>query len=267
MSGVPLEIGAMNSRVVLLEPTGDRGGYEEHERWASVDPIQQWRGRLADPPVAAASHVLRMHWEPGRNEAWRVRLEDGGELAVLRVSTLDGRTGIEMQCGRDQRMAKIELAPGEGARAEVVAVCGPPAAGKTTYVEAQAGPNDLIVDVDRLVRALATRELPRRQRVPILPFVLVARDAVIARLARPARVSRAWIVTSQPSRDLWNSWSELVGAEIRVLAVPPEECVRRARSDSKRDGIGDEEWEQAARDWWAGYRPSEGDRVIEGGSA
>lgn len=116
----------------------------------------------------------------------------------------------------------------------VTIVAGPPGSGKTTYVQQRARWGDLVIDVDALYAALSG--LPWYEKpLDLLPFVLDARDAVIARLARQSDVGRAWIITGEPDTDKLDELREALEAtELIVLDVSQEECYKRVRGDSRR---------------------------------
>jgi 5-methylcytosine-specific restriction endonuclease McrA len=133
------------------------------------------------------------------------------------------------------------------APATVTLVCGPPCSGKTTYVSDRAQPGDLVVDWDALAVALGSPH-PWDHPAPLTPFIAEARDAVTARLARSHGVERAWIIATAP-RDADRRRLAPEGATVVVLATDEDECVRRARQDSRPAGTID-----AIESWWRTHR-------------
>ena len=134
----------------------------------------------------------------------------------------------------------------------VTLVTGPPASGKPTYVRERARWGDLIAAVDSLfvaVSGLKVYEKPQNR----LPFVCEARDALIRRLGRESGVRHAWIITSEPDILKLERMKGALGAELVVLEVSPNECIRRISLDERRsDKV--ELWAELVRDWWRRYR-------------
>ncbi|KKK68634.1 hypothetical protein LCGC14_2942110, partial [marine sediment metagenome] len=74
---------------------------------------------------------------------------------------------------------------------KVTVVCGPPGAGKTSYVQERARWGDLIVDVDAIFAAIGgTAEHGHPPN--LLTAALAARDALINSI--DANPGRAWII-------------------------------------------------------------------------
>ena len=85
-------------------------------------------------------------------------------------------------------------------RGEFLAVTGASGSGKSTYVRDRAKWGDLTIDVDAIFQAFSG--LPYYEKpLPLLPFVLQARDAAIDRLSRSAEgLSAAWIIMGGAKR-------------------------------------------------------------------
>lgn len=78
----------------------------------------------------------------------------------------------------------------EGYRRYVV--CGPPGAGKTTWVRKHAKANDLIWDMDEVAKAMGFTSYPRPDEV--LPMLLAYREELLRRIATMAR--DAWVIVA-----------------------------------------------------------------------
>lgn len=129
----------------------------------------------------------------------------------------------------------------------VTVVCGPPGAGKSTYVREAMEPGDLILDMDLIYRALT--DGPDKPNA-ILPFAAEARDAVLARLSRRNQLRHAWIVTSAPRRADREPYIR-AGARLIMRLADPRECKRRILADPGR--ASDVDWLRLVDEWWANY--------------
>lgn len=84
---------------------------------------------------------------------------------------------------------------------QITLVCGPPCAGKNTYVRRHARPGDLIVDLDALKRAVGCTAEHDIEYPALHPFALDARDAILAKLlSGQHEVRRAWVIATAPTR-------------------------------------------------------------------
>lgn len=131
----------------------------------------------------------------------------------------------------------------------VVLVCGPPAAGKSTWVADHAEPGDRVVDLDQICRRLGSKD-PHQHPQHILD------QARRARLAEETQVARmtagtAWVIRTMPEPDRRARHAAALDAtEVVVLATPAEVAKARAEQDSRPA------WTGAVIDrWWSRYRP------------
>lgn len=141
----------------------------------------------------------------------------------------------------------------------VTVVCGPPGSGKTTYVLTRAKPLDLIIDLDRILGALATTE---RHLKPdyLLRCAWEARDAIHAYLLKCRDVPRAWIIEGAPTSERRSSLRDRFNAEVIVLLPSREQCLERISRDANRDQTGD--WATWVDDWFRKYTASSLDTVV-----
>lgn len=125
-------------------------------------------------------------------------------------------------------------------------VCGPPGAGKTTYVAHHAGPEDLVVDLDEIRSRYPDRETAASVR------------SLMERTARDYQRGDVWIIRTLADPQVRHEHAARVGAdEVIVLATPAEEATRRAQ---ERDGTTD--LVEPITRWWETYSPHEGDTTI-----
>ncbi|MBD2894779.1 hypothetical protein amrb99_37070 [Actinomadura sp. RB99] len=138
---------------------------------------------------------------------------------------------------------------------DVILVCGPPAAGKSTWVKQHARPGDQILDFDQICRTLGSHshhDHPRHVRA-------MAKDVRRALEDRAAAMPRrTWVIRSLAEPDKRAAVAERLGARVVVLATPAEEALARAAADS-RPG-----WTQEAiTSWWDRYQPADIDVPAE----
>lgn len=104
-------------------------------------------------------------------------------------------------------------------------VAGAPCSGKSTYVQEHARVGDLIYDYDTLHQALSG-QASHQHLDTIRPYVLAARDAILADLEAHKEQS-AWVITSTPrARDL-RALSDRLGADVVLIEVDRDEAHRR----------------------------------------
>lgn len=120
-------------------------------------------------------------------------------------------------------------------------VCGPPCAGKSTYVDRHAPPGAVRVDLDRIAEALGSAGSHEHGK-PVFEAALAARDAAIRSAA--ARGDELWAIHTLPTDAQLAEW-EAMGAQVRVLDPGRDEAKARARRDGRPEGT-----EQAIDKWY-----------------
>jgi len=141
----------------------------------------------------------------------------------------------------------------------VTLVCGPPASGKSTYVEQNKGPSDIVIDLDVIASGLARTTLHGWNAKWIGPSVR-ARNDMIGRLSKPqaCKHSRAWLVVGEPDAAMRQWWVDTLGCDkVIVVESPASQCEARIASDPERAMQSGR-----ANEWWAGYTRRDGDERI-----
>lgn len=144
----------------------------------------------------------------------------------------------------------------------VTLVCGPPAAGKSTYVRDHAAPYDLLWDYDAISRAIQVDGDGRS--VNTRPFVVVIRDAFMRKLKDMVDdgtlQTDAWVVWSLPRPGKRSAAAKALNANVVVLEREVEECVENAKKDRSTEEVI--AVERGAIDWWEAYRPLDGEERV-----
>lgn len=139
-------------------------------------------------------------------------------------------------------------------------VCGPPAGGKSTWVKAQAGLSDLVIDLDVIASTLSGEPLHTWNRDKWLTPAVRTRNDLLADIGRMADVPAAWLIVGEPQPDRRQWWQDkLKPLTIVVLETTPAECIARTRRDPAR-AIGSTI--EAIGRWWSEYERREGDRLV-----
>jgi predicted kinase len=112
-------------------------------------------------------------------------------------------------------------------------VCGPPGAGKSTYVQDLAAPGDIIIDLDLCRQAVGGAQWISDPEVDRRAFSL--RGDLIRSLAQKAE-GRAWLIVSAPSKQERETWLEALGpmASLVLLDTDAATCKQRIDSDPAR---------------------------------
>lgn len=161
---------------------------------------------------------------------------------------------IEVLCHDCHNAAHKRFGYAVGAK-HVYLVYGSPCAGKTTYVNSVATRNDLIVDLDKIHRAICICGLydkpdaTKRVAFDVRDYLL---DEV--RTATPRRKWQdAYIIGTYPDRIDRDMFVQDYGAELVHIDTSKEECIKRAYQDIERSSIRDAVigWINA---YWERYR-------------
>jgi hypothetical protein len=98
---------------------------------------------------------------------------------------------------------------------KVKLICGPPASGKSTYVKAHAGPQDIVIDSDLIAREQGWgRERPSQA----VGEILDERNRRLMALADAPADRQVWVIIGGASPSLRQWWRE-------ALAVAPSDLI------------------------------------------
>jgi len=131
-------------------------------------------------------------------------------------------------------------------------VCGPPASGKTTFVNENAEPTDQIICLDNILTELQPnyQHWQRSLNPTLFNKAIRLRNARLGGLAKADR-GRAWFIASAPSKAERDWWRGKLGGDLVLLHPGAEECKRRAEARGTGRAIaGIDEWERKSKSPW-----------------
>ena len=142
----------------------------------------------------------------------------------------------------------------------VTIVCGPPCAGKTTWVAEHAAPGDTILDVDTLAKLCGSdRDHGHEGRY--------YRDAqtefwALCETVRTSAVT-AWVIRGAPEPQARKKLAEACGASRTVVLLPPRGVLlaRALERDGQINGTAIDTM-RAITKWHRRYKPARGDVLI-----
>jgi predicted kinase len=129
-------------------------------------------------------------------------------------------------------------------------VCGPPGAGKSTYVAARKSADDLVWDYDRVMEAI-TMAAPYMRPLGASRYVLAMREAFFTEAALKsigAEPERVWVIATLPRRNERAELAARLGATVVVLAPTKAECLERVAVRAR-------DFSSVVNRWFQEYEP------------
>jgi len=136
---------------------------------------------------------------------------------------------------------------------KITIIAGPPAAGKTTYVQDHKGPTDVVIDLDALAQAIGSENTHGHNKA-LMKFAWEARDALINKAQQASETSEVWIIRMAPTVE---ERRNIPGAKVIVLETNPNECKTQARATQRPPA-----WSQYIDEWWNQYEPDPRDIIV-----
>jgi hypothetical protein len=132
---------------------------------------------------------------------------------------------------------------------------GPRAAGKSSWIEARAKPDDIVIDLDRITVALTGPGAPHWNHRPLqLKVALRARYAAIEEAVRYLDQLDVYLIHTMPQAKARARYREL-GAQM-VTVDPGRDVVMQRIKDMRSPGL-----ESVATRWYESYRKG-GSRAV-----
>jgi len=129
-------------------------------------------------------------------------------------------------------------------------VCGPPGAGKSTWIRERAAPEDMVIDFDVFLKAIGGEKWSTDKDLVLKAFRM--RDDALRSLSTRRR-GRVWFIKSAPTLAERTAWSQaLLRVTEVILATEPDTCKARIRADADRQHAA-EKMCSAVDDWWSLY--------------
>lgn len=174
--------------------------------------------------------------------AWHLRLEPRNMQTLCK------------SCHGIKRSIEAKMYSSQDEAGKCIIVSGPPACGKSTFVKNRYKKGDLILDLDILYSAISLQPLHVRPNEKVLiGYALAAREAIIEKaILDGGNRPNFWFIIGAPDPIERKRFQELFKADVYVLAIPKEVCLKRLAD--RRDGRY-ERMKEVTADWWHQYEP------------
>lgn len=130
---------------------------------------------------------------------------------------------------------------GQAKKRKVYLIYGSPKSGKSTFVNENAEPDDLILDIERLWEAVCNGKKPDSLKGNVFGL----RDAIIDQIrTRKGFWGTAFIIGGYPLKSDRERLKNLLNAEEIFIDTPKDECLGRCESDEERRYV---------EKWWESY--------------
>jgi hypothetical protein len=142
-------------------------------------------------------------------------------------------------------------------------VCGPPCAGKSTYVREHARPGDTVIDIDSIAKE---HGYGRDRPADVTGLLLLDRNQRLAALAHKPPEHVAWVILTAPSQKLRGWWQDRLNVpdENLVLLVPTrEELHARLAADPERKSVASLHRKLIGQ-WFERERTNTASRIVRG---
>lgn len=137
-----------------------------------------------------------------------------------------------------------------GHPARIHVVTGPPSAGKTTFVDDNRQPGDMVLDFDALAQAICPGSTPRTRRTALLTEAAQAGwRGVYGRLVRAGQPATIWIIKAVPwSAKHPGQLDEWIALDYQIHVIDPGADTVFTRMESEHRP---EQARLAARRWYS----------------
>ena len=112
---------------------------------------------------------------------------------------------------------------------------GAPASGKSTYVQRNKGPRDVVFDFDRIMQALSGND-PHQQSRPLIEYCLDIRNLIIQKAKTSRGIDTTWVITTRVKDEFREAMADL-NPEYVHMNTSLEECLKRVDADPHRAAV------------------------------
>lgn len=139
------------------------------------------------------------------------------------------------------------------AQRKVYIVYGPPASGKTTFVQGIKGNSDIVMDIDSIWECITGG--PRYFKPDALKAnAFILRDALLDSIrTRAGKWENAYIITGGALKGERERLTASLGAELIFIDESRETCLERLASAADRTDAQKKEWESYIDLWFMQY--------------
>jgi len=148
----------------------------------------------------------------------------------------------------------------KGFAIDVVMVCGPPASGKSTFVDKNRKDGDVVIDLDVIKSEITGKPLHSRHDELVLDRAIEKRNKTLMELQDATGDKTLWFIVGGGYTSDRLKWVSLLQPkEIYVMQATIEECFRRIE---RRKSETEEEQKNAVLRWFDNYEPLPGEIII-----
>lgn len=147
-------------------------------------------------------------------------------------------------------------------RARVMLVVGPPASGKSTYVESRMKPGDIILDLDAIRSEITGKPLYSLHSRSVTEQAIKIRNKRIEEIQDKAMNGNyLWLILTGGNTNDRMVWKIILTPyRTIVMRCTPDECIRRIK---ERQSETEYEQIQAVKKWFAGFELLANEYVVD----
>jgi hypothetical protein len=218
----------------LLDGKAEPATVVDHVERHFGDEEKFWKGELQS--VCRSCHEVRKKFIESRGYAKDVDPATGWPKDALHPANLPRKAFRRFGFSIPHNLQPSAI--------PVTLVCGPPAGGKTTWVNDHKQPGDTVISLDDCKQRVGGRMWDTDRS--IARRAMAYRDTMLRALARATR-GRAFVVVGAPTHGEREAWCAALGIkpigyeplgvgpdQVIILATDAATCIERLRSDPER---------------------------------